>query len=146
MSIILLVGFNLFVSSSVPQGPTATDTPSGFSVMVGGEHKIKHDFNYDFIASYYSGTNYEASLHGLLIGKELVLGKKFSILPEIGAVRGIRTREETSEIGYSPLFLIRFAYLFSTENSSFQIGLSLREVFNEEIGIDFLDFGIGFRM
>jgi hypothetical protein len=114
--------------------------------MVGGEHKIKYDLNYDFIASYYSGTNYEANLHGLLIGKELMLGKNFSILPEIGAVRGIRTREGASESGYSPLFLIRFVYLFSSENSSFQIGLSLREAFNEEIGIDFLDFGIGFRM
>lgn len=142
MSIILLVGFNLFVSSSVPQGTIAIDTPSGFSVMVGGEYKV----NYDLVATYYSGSNYEVRLHGISLGKELLLAQKFSILPEIGMAKIIRTRESASESGYSPLLIVRFAYLFSTEITSFQIGLSVREAFNEEIGIDFLDFGIGFRM
>ena len=142
MSIILLVGFNLFVSSSVPQGAAAIDTPSGFSVMVGGKYKV----NYDFIASYYSKNSYEVRLHGVSLGKELFLGQKFSILPEIGISRVERTREDASESGFSPLFIVRFAYLFSTENSTFQIGFSLREAFNEKIDIDFIDFGIGFRM
>jgi len=142
MSIILLLGFNLFVSSSVPQGPAATDTPSGFSVMVGGKYEV----NYDFIASYYSKNNYEVRLHGILMGKELYLGKNFSILPEIGLVKGKRIREGSLESGYSPLFLVRFAYLFSAESSTFQIGFSLREAFNGKVGTDFIDFGIGFRM
>ena len=142
MSIILLVGFNLFVSSSVPQGAAAIDTPSGFSVMVGGKYKV----NYDLVASYYTKSDYEVNLHGLLFGKDLLLGQKFSILPEIGIVNVKMAREDASESGFSPLFIVRFAYLLSTENSTFQIGLSLREAFNEKIGIDFLDFGIGFRM
>jgi len=142
MSIILLVGFNLFVSSSVPQGPAATDTPSGFSVMVGGKYKV----NYDLIASYYSETNYEVRLHGIVMGRELFLGKNFSILPEIGVVKGTRIREGATESALSPLFLVRFAYLFSAESSTFQIGFSLREAFNGKVGTDFIDFGIGFRM
>jgi len=142
MSIILLVGFNLFISSSVPQGAAAADTPSGFSLLAGGKHKI----NYDFIVTYYRRDNYEVNIHGILLGKELLLGQKFSILPETGIVKAKRTRENASESGYSPLFVIRFAYLFSAENPTFQMGFSLREVFNEKIGTDFLDFGIGFRM
>jgi hypothetical protein len=142
MSIILLVGFNLFVSSSVPLGTVAADTPSGFSLMIGGEYKI----NYDLIAAYYSRDSYGVDIHGILLGKELLLGKKFSIFPEIGMLKIKRTREDTFENGSSPLFAIRFAYLFSAESSTFQIGFSLREVFNEKIGADFLDFGIGFRM
>jgi len=142
MSIFLLVGFNLFISSSVPQGTAASDTPSGFSVTVGGEYKI----NYDFIATYYSGDNYEVNLHGILAGKEFFLGKKISILPEIGMAAAKRSREAASENGLFPLFIVRFAYLFYAENSTFQIGFSLREVFNEKIGADFIDFGIGFRM
>ena len=142
MSILLLVGFNLFVSSSVPQGTAAIDTPSGFSLMIGGEYKI----NYDFIASYYNRDSYGIDIHGALLGKELLLGQNFSILPEIGIVKAKRSREESSDNGYAPLFVIRFAYLISTESSTFQIGFSLREVFNEKIGTDFLDFGIGFRM
>jgi hypothetical protein len=142
MSIIFLVAFNLFVSSSVPQGAAAMDTPSGFSVMVGSKYKV----NYDLIASYYTKSAYEVNLHGLLIGKDLFLTQKFSILPEIGIVNVKRVRENASETGFSPLFIIRFAYLLSTENSTFQIGISLREAFNEKIDIDFLDFGIGFRM
>jgi hypothetical protein len=142
MGIILLVGFNLFVSSSVPQGTAAVDTPSGFSLMMGGEYKV----NYDIIAAYYSRDSYEVDIYGILLGKELLLGQKFSILPEIGMVKAKRTREDTSENGSSPIFVIRFAYLFLAESSTFQIGFSLREVFNEKIGTDFLDFGIGFRM
>jgi hypothetical protein len=142
MSIILLVGFNLFVSSSVPQGAAAIDTPSGFAVMIGGKYKV----NYDLIATYYSKGNYEIRLHGISLGKELLLGQKFSILPEIGIARIERARESASESGYSPLFIVRFAYLFSIESSTFQIGFSLREAFNEKIDVDFLDFGIGFRM
>jgi hypothetical protein len=142
MSIILLVGFNLFVSSSVPQGTAATDTPSGFSLTIGGEYKV----NYDFIASYYNRNSYQLDMHGILLGKELLFGQKLSILPEIGMVKATRSREESSDDGYSPLFVIRFAYLISTESSTFQMGFSLREVFNEKIGTDFLDFGIGFRM
>lgn len=142
MGIILLVGFNLFVSSSVPQGATANDTPSGFSLTIGGKHNI----NYDLIATYYSQDNYEVRLHGICLGKELLLGKKFSILPEIGIARIKRIREKASEEGYSPLFIVRFAYLFSTESSTFQIGFSLREAFNEKINVDFIDFGIGYRM
>jgi hypothetical protein len=142
MSIILLIGFNLFVSSSVPQGSASIDTPSGFSITVGGEYKV----NYDFMASYYSETNYEVILHGFATGKEFFLGKNFTILPEIGITRGKKMRESASEIGYSPVCLVRFAYLFSAENPSFQLGFSLREVFNGKMGADFLDIGIGFRM
>ncbi len=142
MSIILLVSFNLFVSSSVPQGTAAADTPSGFAIMIGGKYKV----SYDLIATYYSKGNYEVRLHGISLGKELLLAQKFSILPEIGIVNVKRIRESASESGYSPLFMVRLAYLFSKESSTFQIGISLREAFNEEIGVDFLDFGIGFRM
>jgi len=142
MSIFLLLGFNLFVSSSVPLGTAATDVPSGFTLMIGGKHKI----NYDFIGSYYSGSNYDIKLYGIAMGKELSLGKKFSILPEAGLLNGKRVREESSENGYSPFVLVRFAYLFTTESSTLQIGFSLREVFNGQVGTDFLDFGIGFRM
>jgi len=142
MSIFLLLGFNLFVSSSVPQGTASLDTPSGFSIMVGGKYKV----NYDFMASYYSKTNYEVRLHGIATGKEFFLGKNFTILPEIGAIRGQKIREEFSESGYSPIFLVRFAYLFPADNPSFQIGFSLREAFNGKVGSDFLDIGIGFRM
>ncbi|MBN1695504.1 hypothetical protein JW879_08910 [candidate division WOR-3 bacterium] len=142
MNIILLVGFNLFVSSSVPQGAAALDTPSGFSVMIGEKYKV----NYDLIASYYTKSDYEVRLYGISLGKEIFLGQKFSILPEIGIAKVTRTREDTSESGLPPIFIVRFAYLFSTESSTFQIGFSLREVFNEEPGFDFLDFGIGFRM
>jgi len=142
MSIILLFGFNLFVSSSIPQGTAANDIPSGFSLMIGGEHKI----NYDIIASQYSRNDYDVDIYGILIGKNLSFGQRFSILPEIGMTTIERTRENASENGFSPLFVIRFAYLISTKNSTFQIGFALREVFNEKIGTDFLDFGIGFRM
>ncbi|MEJ2568525.1 MAG: hypothetical protein P8Z50_06615 [candidate division WOR-3 bacterium] len=142
MSVILLLGFNLFVSSSVPQGSAAADTPSGFSLMIGGEQKV----NYDIITSQYSRDNYDVAIYGILIGKELLVGQKFSILPEIGMTKAKRSRENASDNGFSPLFVIRFAYLISNESSTFQIGLSLREVFNEKIGTDFLDFGIGFRM
>jgi hypothetical protein len=142
MNIILLVAFNLFVSSSVPQGAAALDTPSGFSVMIGEKYKV----NYDFVASYYTKSDYEVRLYGIFLGKELFLGQKFSILPEIGIAKVTRTREEASESGFLPVFIVRFAYLFSTESSTFQIGFSLREAFNEEPGFDFLDFGIGFRM
>ncbi len=142
MSIIVLISFNLFVSSSVPQGSTAYDTPSGFSVMIGGKYML----NYDFIASYYSQANYEIRLHGMVIGKELFIGKNFSILPETGVVKGRRLREGASETGFSPLLLIRFAYIFSVESSTFQIGFSFREAFNGKVGVDFIDFGIGFRM
>jgi hypothetical protein len=142
MSIILILGFNLFVSSSVPQGTAALDTPSGFSIMIGGQYRV----NYDFIASYYSKTNYEVGLYGLAGGKEFFLGKNFAILPEIGVIKGKRTREEALESGYFPIFLIRFVCLIPSENPSFQIGFSLREVFNEKIGSDFIDFGVGFRM
>ncbi|MEJ2355969.1 MAG: hypothetical protein P8Y62_08760 [candidate division WOR-3 bacterium] len=142
MSIILLLSFNLFVSSSVPQGSASADTPSGFSLMMGGEHKI----NYDIIVSQYSRDNYDVNIYGILVGKELLLGQKLSILPEMGMVKAGRSREGSSDSGYFPLFVIRFAYLISTGSSTFQIGFSLREVFNEKIGTDFLDFGIGFRM
>jgi hypothetical protein len=142
MSIILLIGFNLFVSSSVPQGSVSIDTPSGFSIMVGGKYKV----NYDLIASYYSKTNYEVRLHGIAAGREFFLGKNFTVFPEIGITRGKRLREGALEIGYSPICLVRFAYLFSEENPSFQLGFSIREVFNDKMGVDFLDFGIGFRM
>jgi hypothetical protein len=142
MSIILLIGFNLFVSSSVPQGSVSIDTPSGFSIMVGGKYKI----NYDLIASYYSKTNYEVRLHGIATGKEFFLGKSFTIFPEIGIIRGKKMREGASESGYSPVCLVRFAYLFPAENPSFQLGFSIREVFNGKMGVDFLDIGIGFRM
>jgi hypothetical protein len=142
MSIILLIGFNLFVSSSVPLGSVSVDTPSGFSIMVGGKYK----FNYDFIASYYSKTNYEIRLHGAAIGEEFFLGRNFTIFPEIGIIRGKRMRKGALETGYSPVCLVRFAYLFPAENPSFQLGFSLREVFNGKMGFDFLDIGIGFRM
>jgi hypothetical protein len=142
MGIILILGFNLFVSSSVPQRSASLDTPSGFSVMVGGKYKI----NYDFMASYYSKTNYEVRLLGIAIGREFFLGKSFTILPEMGAIRGERIREEASESGFSPMILVRFAYLFPAENPSFQIGFSVREAFNGKVGSDFLDIGIGFRM
>jgi hypothetical protein len=142
MNIILLVAFNLFVSSSVPQGAAALDTPSGFSVMIGEKYKV----NYDLIASYYTKSDYEVRLYGISLGKELFLGRKFSILPEIGITKVTRTREDASESGFPPILIVRFAYLFSTESSTFQIGFSLREAFNEEPGFDFLDFGIGFRM
>jgi hypothetical protein len=142
MNIILLVAFNLFVSSSVPQDAAATDTPSGFSLMIGDKYKV----NYDLVASYYTKSDYEVRLYGISLGKELFLGQRFSILPEIGLTKITRTRENASESGFSPLFLVRFVYLFSTESSTFQIGFSLREAFNEKIGIDFLDIGIGFRM
>lgn len=142
MSIILLVSFNLFVSSSVPQGTVAIDTPSGFALMVGGKYKV----NYDLLAAFYNKDNYEVRFQGISLGKELLLAKKLSILPEIGIAKVDRTRESASESGYSPLFIVRFAYLFSTESSTFQIGFSLREAFNEKIDFDFIDFGIGFRM
>jgi hypothetical protein len=142
MGVILLIGFNVFVSSSVPQGTAAVDTPSGFAIMIGGKYKV----DYDLFATYYSRDNYAVKLHGISLGKDLLLGKKFSILPEIGIAKIERTREGASESGLSPLFIVRFAYLFSTENSTFQIGFSLREAFNEKIDIDFLDLGIGFRM
>lgn len=143
MSIIFLISFNLFVSSSVPQGSATYDTPSGFSVMIGGNYDM---VNYDFIASYYSQANYEVRLHGMAIGKELFLGKNFSIFPETGVVKGRRLREGASESGFSPILLVRFAYIFSAESSTFQIGCSFREVFNGKVGVDFIDFGIGFRM
>ena len=141
MSIILLIGFNLFVSSSVPTGSAETDIPSGFSLMTGGNYKI----DYSFIVSYYSG-NYDLNLYGIAAGKELMLWEKISILPEIGMVNGKRAREEFSENGLFPIFMVRVAYLFSKENSSLQIGFSLREVFNGQMGSDFIDFGIGYRM
>jgi hypothetical protein len=142
MGIILILGFNLFVSSSVPHRSASFDTPSGFSITVGGKYKI----NYDFMASYYSKTNYEVKLLGIAIGKEFFLGKSFTILPEMGAVKGERTREGSLESGFSPTILVRFTYLFPSENSSFQIGFSVREAFNGKVGSDFLDIGIGFRM
>jgi hypothetical protein len=142
MSIIFLVGFNLFVSSSVPQGSAAADTPSGLAVMVGGKYKV----NYDLFATYYSEGNYEVKLHGISLGKEFLLAQRLSVLPQIGLAKITRTRENASERGYAPLCMVRLAYLFSKESSTFQIGISLREAFNEEIGIDFIDFGIGFRM
>ena len=142
MNIFLLVAFNLFVSSSVPQGAAAMDTPSGFSLMIGDKYKV----NYDLVASYYTKSDYEVRLYGISLGKELFLGQKFSILPEIGLTRITRIRGDASESGISPLFLVRFLYLFSTESSTFQIGFSLREAFNEKFGADFLDIGIGFRM
>lgn len=142
MIINLLLGFNLFVSSSVPLGTTSMNVPSGFSVMVGAKYKV----NYDFMVSYYKKSNYETKLQGLLIGKDFFLGKSFTILPEIGLMRGERSRKGISEKGFSPLFLIRFAYLFPPEESNFQIGFSLREVFNGKKSVDFFDIGIGFRM
>jgi len=142
MSIILLIGFNLFVSSSVPLGNAATDVPSGFALMIGGKYKV----DYDFISSYYSGSNYDINLYGVALGKELKLGKRISILPEIGLVNGKIVREGASEDGLSPIFLVRVAYLFTTERSALQIGFSLREVFNGQVGADFFDLGIGFRM
>ena len=141
MSILLLISFNLFVSSSVPTGSAATDIPSGFSLMIGGKHQI----DYAFIASYYSA-NYDLNLYGIAAGKELMLWKRISILPEIGLVNGKRTREEFSENGLFPICMVRVAYLLSIENSSLQIGFSLREVFNGQMGSDFIDFGIGYRM
>ena len=142
MSIILLVGFNLFVSSSVPQGNAASDIPSGLGIMIGGEYKV----NYDLFATYYSRGNYELRLHGMSLGKEFLLAETFSVLPQIGMAKITRTRESAGERGYSPIFMVRLAYLFSKDSSTFQIGVSLREAFNEEINIDFIDFGIGFRM
>lgn len=142
MSIILLLAFNLFVSSSVPLGTAVTDIPSGFSLMIGGKCKV----DYDFIGSYYSESNYDINLYGIVIGKELTLGKRISVLPEMGLADGKITREEAEENGLFPIFLVRVAYLFNTENSALQIGFSLREVFNDQVGADFIDFGIGFRM
>ena len=142
MSIILLVGFNLFVSSSVPLGTAETDVPSGFTLMIGGKYKV----DYNYIVSHYSESNYYINLYGVAVGKELMLGKKISILPEIGLVNGKRIREGVSENGLSPIFLVRVAYLFTTERSALQIGFSLREVFNGQVDADFFDLGIGFRM
>jgi hypothetical protein len=142
MSIILLLGFNLFVSSSVPLGTAGTDIPSGFSLIIGGKYKV----DYDFIGSYYSESNYDINLYGIAIGKELMLGKRISILPEMGLANGKIIREEAEENGLFPILLVRVAYLFNTENSALQIGFSLREVFNDQVGADFIDFGIGFRM
>jgi hypothetical protein len=123
-------------------GTAATDIPSGFSLAIGGKHKV----DYDFIASYYSESNYDINLYGIAIGKELMLGKRISILPEMGLANGKIIREEAKEEGLCPVFLVRFAYLFNTEHSSLQIGFSLREVFNDQVGADFIGFGIGFRM
>ena len=142
MSIILLVGFNLFVSSSVPQGNAAADTPSGLGIMIGAEYKV----NFDLFATYYSKGNYDVKMHGISLGKEFLLGQKLSILPQIGMAKVTRSRENASEHAYAPLFMGRLAYLFSNTGPTFQIGISLREAFNEEINADFIDFGIGFRM
>ena len=138
----LLVAFNLFVSSSVPQGSAAADTPSGIGVMIGAEYKV----NYDLFATYYSNGNYEVRLHGISLGKEFFPVQGLSFLPQMGMAKITRVRESAFESSYSPIFMVRLAYLFSKEGPTFQIGVSLREVFNEEINIDFIDFGIGFRM
>lgn len=142
MIIILLIGFNSFVSSSISLGNAEKDVPSGFSLTIGGKHKV----NYDFIGSYYSKSNYEIKLFGIAMGKELFLGRNFSFLPELGMAKCMRSRRGVSEDSFIPVLLVRFTYLFTIERSTFQIGFSLREVFNGEMGADFIDLGVGFRM
>ncbi len=138
----LLVGFGLFVGTSVPQGKTALDTPSGISI----------EFNHRYFAdlgialSDYRRSNYEVKMYGLEVGKEFILLNHFAILPKAGALRISRERSNHQETGFSPVFSLRFLYLFPSEDPRFQIGLTLKEIFDEEISTDFLDIGIGFRL
>lgn len=138
----LLLGFGLFVSTSTPQGKFALDTPSGLSIEV--NHKYFAD--YSLIISNYRRSNYEIKIYGIGLGKELILWNHFSILPEVGTVRILRERRVHRETGFSPVFSIRFLYLFPSEDPRFQIGFTLKEIFDEEIDTDFLDIGIGFRL
>ena len=138
----LLLGFGLFVGSSVPQGETAIDTPSGISIVL--EHEYK--FNYWAMTALYRRDNYQLRMVGIGAGKEFILGNHFSFLLTPGIIYGSMKRKDVSENGIFPVFSLRFLYLFPSKNPKFQIGFSLKEIFDEEIGTDFLDIGIGFRL
>ncbi len=138
----LLLSFGLFMGSSIPQGASAADTPSGFSIEFNGKYKV----DYSIMTSYFKKGNYEMYQYGIGIGKEIILWNHLSIFPELGLMRGERSRNKASESGIFPIFWTHFLYLFPSRNPRFQIGFSLKEIFDEEIGTDFLDIGIGFRL
>ncbi|GAH63963.1 unnamed protein product, partial [marine sediment metagenome] len=84
------------------------------------------------------------TIDGLAAGKEFILLNHLSILPEVGALKISRERTNNQETGFSPVFSLRLLYLFPSESPQFQIGFTLKEIFDEEIDVDFLDIGIGF--
>lgn len=138
----LLLGFDLLVSSSIPQGTNSLDTPSGLSIAINQRYYI----DCCLIFSDYKRSNYEIKMYGLAAGKEFILLNHLSILPEVGALKISRERTSNQETGFSPVFSLRLLYLFPSESPQFQIGFTLKEIFDEEIDVDFLDIGIGFRL
>jgi hypothetical protein len=138
----LLLGFGVFIGTSIPQGTISLDTPSGLSI----EYNQKFYFDYSFMFSNYRRSNYEVKMFGLGVGREFTLANRFSIFPRAGVIRIFRDRENNGESGISPILSLRLLYLFPGNGPKFQIGFKIKEIFDNEIDIDFLDIGIGFRL
>ncbi|MCK4225784.1 hypothetical protein KAX29_02710 [candidate division WOR-3 bacterium] len=138
----LLIGLGIFASSSMPQGETSIDTPSGISI----ECNHRYYIDYSLMASFYRGDNYQVGIYGVGVGKEFGLWNSLKIFPEVGFNVVERERSGVGERGFSPVFSVRFLYLLPSVSPRFQVGFTLKEIFDEEIGIDFLDIGIGFRL
>ncbi len=85
-------------------------------------------------------------MFGLGVGKEYTLANRFSIFPKIGVLGISRDRENNIESGISPILSLRLLYLFPGNSPQFQIGFKIKEIFDNEIDIDFFDIGIGFRL
>ena len=138
----LLLGFGVFMGSSIPQGTISLDTPSGLSL----EYNQKLYLDYGLIFSLHRRSNYEVKMFGLGVGKEYTLANRFSIFPKIGVLGISRDRENNIESGISPILSLRLLYLFPGNSPQFQIGFKIKEIFDNEIDIDFFDIGIGFRL
>ncbi len=57
----LLLGFDLLVSSSIPQGTNSLDTPSGLSIAINQRYYI----DCCLFFSDYKRSNYEIKMYGL---------------------------------------------------------------------------------
>lgn len=138
----LIVAISAFLGSSIPQGEASPDSPSGVTFEIDENYMV----NINLGMSYYQRENYKLRLIGMGVGKEFFIFNNFSTTLSSGLYHGLKARQNLSETGFIPYISMRFLIVFPSKKSGFQIGFSMKEIFDEEIGSDFLNIGVGFRM
>lgn len=130
------------MSSSTASDDIENGIPSGFEMDFSGKYRVHYNLSF----ASYKRSNFELDMVGTGVGYDLVLGGQLSIFPEAGLGFSRKNRGNYSEISLFPYGSLRVLYLFPTAKPNFQIGFKMKEIFDEEIGVDFFNIGIGFRL
>lgn len=138
----IILGFSLLMSSSTPSDNVKNGIPSGFEMDFSGNYAVDYNLNF----SSYKRGNFELNIVGAGLGYDLMLGGQISIYPEIGVGFSRKARNDYTELSLLPYASLRMLYLFPTARPNFQIGFKIKEIFDEEVGVDFFNIGIGFRL